>query len=190
MLSRIKGRQWHALKRSRIGKDSHAKFSSKSSTFMMSAGSHTEGESAAPPSFIERAKVSGANALLGQFTSGGGFDRSVSGLTIDRITDGSVKCSFPVQKGNSNAYGTVHGGCLATLVDVVGTLAILSRDPLKAGVSVDLNVSYCSASKIGNDLSIEGKLLKMGKRMAFTEVTFMEKGTNKIVATGRHTKAL
>ena len=44
-------------------------------------------------------------------------------------------------------------------------------DPTKAGVSVDLNVSFCAAAKVGCELQIEGTVLKMGRKLAFTEVT-------------------
>lgn len=94
-------------------------------------------------------------------------------------------------------------------------MALLSRDPTKPGVSVDINVSYCSAPKVGSMLDIEGRcdelwrlhmtprrVLKLGRSLGFTEVSIHSDGLHnphtacvlrcylgKLVATGRHTKA-
>ena len=82
----------------------------------------------------------------------------------------------------------MHGGAVSTIVDVVGTIALLSIDATKPGVSVDLNVSFATAAMASSTVQIEGKVLKMGKRLGFTTVDIRrEDGT--LVATGRHTKA-
>ena len=54
-------------------------------------------------------------------------------------------------------------GCLgshvipATLVDILGTMALLTINPLKPGVSIDINVNYLSAAKLGETLLLEGR---------------------------------
>ena len=56
-----------------------------------------------------------------------------------------------------------------------------------------MNTSFCSAAKIGSELEIEGRVLKSGKTLGFTQVdifVLQEGGSRKLVATGRHTKAL
>ena len=74
-------------------------------------------------SFIEAAKVKGANALLGRFIhKSNRFDRVLSGMTVERMGDGYVSCQLSVLEGIQNAYSTLHGGAISTLVDVVGTL--------------------------------------------------------------------
>ncbi len=142
-------------------------------------------------SFIDRARTAGANALLGQFINGcGRFDRVLEGMRVTEVSDGHAVCTLEVTEGISNSYGTLHGGATATIIDVVGTLAILCRDPLRAGVSVDLNASYLSPAKVGDTITITGRLLKLGGKLAFAEVTIVSQATGKLVATGRHTKAL
>ena len=138
--------------------------------------------------FIARAKSLGANALLGAFLHQGKFDQCMSKLTVVHIESGFVKCQMPVTKEVSNFFNTLHGGATSTLIDVVGTMAILSKDPLKPGVSVELNASFISAAQLGTNITIEGKLLKMGRKLAYTSVDlYSEEG--KLIATGRHTKA-
>jgi len=111
-------------------------------------------------SFIDKAKAFGANVLLGAFTHVGyRFDRVLGDLRVDKIDtkNGRVTCTMPVTAGVQNAYGTLHGGCVATLVDVVGTMALLAANPKKPGVSVDMSVSYVSAAKAGTDVIVEGR---------------------------------
>eukprot|EP00946_MAST-07B_sp_MAST-7B-sp1_P003381 g3381.t1 len=140
--------------------------------------------------FIEKAKLHGSNALLGAFVSSGKFDQAFTSLEIIQIEPGFVKCKMPVETATSNFYGTLHGGAAATLVDIVGTMAILSKDPLRAGVSTELNCSYISAAKINTDVIIEGRLHKIGRRVAFTSVDIFAEDGKTLVATGRHTKSL
>jgi acyl-coenzyme A thioesterase PaaI-like protein len=104
----------------------------------------------------------------------------------------------------------MHGGAIATAADVLGTMAVLSIDPTKPGVSIELNVSFMAAAKgksllshVGNgtpftcschvggeEVRIVARVLKMGKKIAFTEIEFFSKKTGALLAISRHTKAL
>ena len=42
-----------------------------------------------------------------------------------------------------NRYGTLHGGCIATIVDTVGTAALVTMSPI-SGVSLSISVDYLS----------------------------------------------
>ena len=53
------------------------------------------------------------------------FDQALSALNVETIGEGTVMCTMTVDKKVSNAYSTLHGGCSATLVDVVSTIAIV-----------------------------------------------------------------
>jgi acyl-coenzyme A thioesterase 13 len=149
------------------------------------------GEEEAPLGFIAKAKLHGVDSLLGKFSPlPEGFDRCLTHMTVDSIKDGVVICSLPVTKELANAYGTLHGGVTATLVDVVGTLALLSADPKRAGVSVDLNLSYLKPAKIGETVICTGTILKAGRSLGFAHVDVHRKSDGAAVATGRHTKFL
>ena len=78
-------------------------------------------------------------------------------MTITAIQDGHVTVSVSIEPNLLNSYGTVHGGATGTLIDIVGTLALLSRDVTKPGVTVELSASYTSSAKAGDTLRIEGK---------------------------------
>ncbi|PIO60542.1 hypothetical protein TELCIR_17959 [Teladorsagia circumcincta] len=56
-------------------------------------------------------------------------------------SEGRVKVEFEVTPAMTNPWGGLHGGCTATLVDVVTTAACLVTPRGKPGVSVDLHVT-------------------------------------------------
>lgn len=108
-------------------------------------------------------------------------------MHITTIGGGSVELTLEVNDGLANNFGTLHGGAIATIVDVVGTLALLSVDPHRAGVSVEMNQSFCAAAKVGDKLALTGTTLKYGKSLGFTQVE-VRASTGVLVAVGRHTK--
>ena len=58
----------------------------------------------------------------------------------------------------------------ATLVDVVGTMALLSRDAGRPGVSIEMSQTFCAAAKVGERVTVVGTVLKAGGRLGFTQV--------------------
>uniref|UniRef100_A0AC35F117 Thioesterase domain-containing protein n=1 Tax=Panagrolaimus sp. PS1159 TaxID=55785 RepID=A0AC35F117_9BILA len=126
-----------------------------------------------------------------------------------------IKYEFTVTKDVLNTIGTLHGGCLATVLDVcMGNLVYdgngITQQP---GVSVDLSVSYMNAVKLGETIIIEANMLKHGKKymnavkldetiiieantlkhgkkLAFLEAKVFRKSDNSIVAIGKQTLAI
>lgn len=153
-------------------------------------GGDGRGQARRDMSFISKVKAAGANALLGGFIiNEGRFDGCMKGLKVVEVGKGNVTAHLRVEKALENAYSTLHGGAICTIVDVVGTMAILSLDPTKPGVSIDLNVSFVAAAKADEEVVIKGDVLKMGKKLGFTEVRVESKEDGRLIATGRHTKA-
>lgn len=141
-------------------------------------------------SFIDRVKVHGANALLGYFTWTNGFDSCIKGLHVEKVEKGQVICRLEVTPNFLNSYGTLHGGAISVLTDIVGTMALLTENPLKPGVSIELSVSFMNAAKEKDMLQIVGKALKVGKTIGFTQVDFLRPSDGKLIASAKHTKAL
>ena len=149
-------------------------------------------------SFLARAAAANdSQALLGKFPSAGRFDATLADadLTTTKIGKDGVECTIQVTPGLTNNFGTLHGGATATLIDVVGTLALLGRDPMRPGVSVEMNQSVGAAAKEGETLHCYGTVLKSGKVLGFTEVEVRgepaaDGALGRLIATGRHTKFL
>jgi len=84
----------------------------------------------------------------------------------------------------------LHGGLSATLVDTISTLALTLPDGqnFSYGVSVNMDLSYMKAAKLGEEVLIEAKVLKRGRTLAFLEVELRNKATNELLVKGSHTK--
>ena len=116
-----------------------------------------------PDSFIARASANGVASLIGAFPTSDRFDASLSGLEIVSIDTetkkviGKFTVDVPVENSwreclptstfrstDAHTHGTdkLHGGATALLVDVFGTLALLTSDDTKPGVSLEMNQSY------------------------------------------------
>ena len=117
-----------------------------------------------------------------------GFDKALTGLRLVSVEDGCAVAEIEVSESVANLMGTLHGGAIATLVDDVGTVAIMSADrDGRPGVTTDLNVSYFAAAASGTTVTIEGRALKTGRTLAFVEVD-LKSAEGKLLAQGRMTK--
>ncbi|KAL6456907.1 hypothetical protein MHYP_G00338700 [Metynnis hypsauchen] len=128
--------------------------------------------------------------VLRVMVDGPGFDRVLKKVEILSASPGKLVCEMKVAEEHTNRLGTLHGGLTATLVDVVSTTAIMYSERGAPGVSVDMNITYMNAAKIGEDVLITAQVLKEGRTLAFATVDLINKTTGKIIAQGRHTKHL
>ena len=138
-------------------------------------------------SFIEAAARGGGSALVGPWVHRDGFDSKFEGMEVRAVGEEEAVATFTVGPTLCNAFGTLHGGAIATLVDIMGTLALLGRDSSRPGVSVDINVTYLSAGREGDRVTCVGRVNKIGRTLGFTEVR-ISGGDGKVIALGRHTK--
>ncbi|MGH0129355.1 UNVERIFIED_CONTAM: hypothetical protein FKN15_051242 [Acipenser sinensis] len=116
--------------------------------------------------------------------------RALTTVDLVSASPGKVVCELKVEEEHTNRGGTLHGGLTATLVDVISTTALLYTERGAPGVSVDMNITYMNAAKIGEDVLITAQVLKQGKTLAFATVDVTSKATGKLIAQGRHTKHL
>lgn len=120
-----------------------------------------------------------------------GFDRVLVGLELVEIGEGRVRASVVVTEALQNFFGKLHGGAIATLVDDIGTVAVVTADRYRrAGVTTDLHVSYLAAAEAGETVSIDAEVLRCGLNLAFVEVTLRSELRGDVLARGRMTKLL
>ncbi|CAO3647011.1 unnamed protein product [Cunninghamella echinulata] len=125
--------------------------------------------------------------VLRSFQSHGGYDSHVlPGLRIVNSEEGRVRAEFKVEKQHLNRLETVHGGLLATVVDIGGSLALASKGMFATGISTDINISYISGAKEGEIVTVDATCDKLGKTLAFTSVQISS--GDRLVAIGRHNK--
>ncbi|KAJ5942704.1 hypothetical protein N7516_002872 [Penicillium verrucosum] len=125
--------------------------------------------------------------------------RLLDNLRVTAARPGVVNFELDIQKQHTNRLNILHGGTIASMVDLGGSLAVASRGLFATGVSTDLNVTYLnSGGKVGDrilavclSLSIPHSITKrprlVGKTLAFTNIKFTDPNGH-IVARGSHTK--
>ena len=103
-------------------------------------------------------------------------------------SNGRVDFELDIHKDHTNRLQTIHGGTLASLVDLGGSLAVASTGRFATGVSTDLNVTYLApGGRPGDVLKGTAVCDKIGKTLAFTTVTFTN-SKGQLAARGSHTK--
>ena len=118
-----------------------------------------------------------------------GFEKALVGMTLDEVEAGTATIKLEVSDAVCNMVGTLHGGAIATLVDVAGTVAIMSQDrDGRPGVTTALNTSYFAAGRPGETVLAKATALKTGKTLAFVSVDLVEASSGKLLAQGRMTK--
>ncbi|GAB5591159.1 hypothetical protein Unana1_06059 [Umbelopsis nana] len=121
------------------------------------------------------------------------WDASINAnLTIIEARPNFLVYEFIVGETHVNGLGNLHGGCVATLIDLCSSLAILvSGEKMvpwrSAGISTELAVSYIAGAPEGAKLRVENELLRSGKTLAnlYTKI-YNESG--KLCYSGTHTK--
>ncbi|CAI7661969.1 unnamed protein product [Penicillium glandicola] len=92
--------------------------------------------------------------------------RLLNNLRVTAARPGVVNFELDIQKEHTNRLNILHGGTIASMVDLGGSLAVASRGLFATGVSTDLNV---------------------GKTLAYTNIKFTNPN-GLVVARGSHTK--
>ncbi|XP_063702377.1 acyl-coenzyme A thioesterase 13-like [Culicoides brevitarsis] len=118
-----------------------------------------------------------------------GYDRLMKNVVFTAGGSGNVTAELKVAAEHLNRGGGLHGGFIATLIDQVTTIGLMThpKNP-SPGVSVDLSVSYLKGAREGDDIVIDAKTLKSGANLAFTTCTLTNKKDGSIIAHGNHTK--
>ncbi|KAF7187868.1 putative esterase C31F10.02 [Pseudocercospora fuligena] len=109
-------------------------------------------------------------------------------LRVTAARPGTVNFELDIKKEHTNRLQILHGGTIASMVDLGGSLAVASRGLFATGVSTDLNVTYLnSGGKVGDRIRAEVTCDKFGKTLAYTSIKFMN-DKDELVARGSHTK--
>ena len=128
---------------------------------------------------------------LGELFAKVGFDRTLIGASILSAGAGRAEVRMSVGEEVGNYGGALHGGAIATLIDDVGSLAIITADrKARPGVSTDLSISYLAPALVGDTVLVSAQVLKVGKTLAFVTVDIRRESDKALVAQGRMTKHL
>ncbi|CAD5211290.1 unnamed protein product [Bursaphelenchus okinawaensis] len=119
------------------------------------------------------------------------FSKIVDKCSVISAEPNNLKVEFTVTEDLTNGWKTLHGGCTATLVDMITTMVLYTTDDEKVhpGVSVDMALSYYGPAQLGDKVIIDATIIRKGRTLAYTKADLYLKDSLKPVAFGTHTKA-
>ena len=101
---------------------------------------------------------------------------------VERLTADEIRVRLPYHDDYLRPGGTLSGPTLMGLADRATYLLILARiGPVALAVTTSLNINFL-AKPAPRDLLADGRLLKLGKRLAVAEVAMRSDGDETIVA--------
>jgi uncharacterized protein (TIGR00369 family) len=103
--------------------------------------------------------------------------------------EGVARIKLHYQDENSTVGKALHGGAIASLIDTTGAMAAWTTaeiaTPKYFGSTVGVTVNYLSGA-IGEDIIAEGRVLKRGKEIIYTDVRVTNEA-GKLLAQGNVT---
>ncbi len=95
------------------------------------------------------------------------------GIELVEAGEGYAKLRLRFQKENTTAADALHGGAIVSLIDTTGAMAAWTTAQIGTaryfGSTVAVSANYLSAV-IGEDCFAEGRVLKRGKEIIYTDV--------------------
>ncbi|KAK6264092.1 hypothetical protein QUC31_012218 [Theobroma cacao] len=110
--------------------------------------------------------------------------RALDGLRITHAQKGFIRCNFVVSNRASGVDGNWHVGAIATLMDVVGAVAVYSVAH-RVITSVDFSISYYSTAKIHEQVEVDAKVMANKGRLTQVMVEVRRKGNGELIASGK-----
>lgn len=102
------------------------------------------------------------------------------GLRVTAMENGRSTVVFDKTSELYNAFGGIHGGAIASLIDVACAMSIRSADPtIRGSATISLSISFIDSSS--GHLTAEGTLTRLGNTIAATEAKVTDE-TGKLVA--------
>lgn len=103
------------------------------------------------------------------------------GFRVERLEAGEARVRMPIDRLHLRPGGTVSGPAMMGLADYTMFAVVLSRIGVqKMAVTTNLNANFLRRPA-PRDLVAEGRLLKLGKRLAYGEVTIFTDGDDEPV---------
>jgi acyl-coenzyme A thioesterase 13 len=114
------------------------------------------------------------------------------GAELVEWTPGRVRWAITLGPQHANPGGVMHGGVVATLLDEAVANAVTSlrgREATRPNphLLLEMNVSFVAAARPGERLEVEGRVLRLGRQVAFAEAEARRLPGGELVAKGRFT---
>jgi acyl-coenzyme A thioesterase 13 len=131
-----------------------------------------------------------ADAVAGEHGQSA-FITLIGGRTED-VSAEVVRLALTLTEEHTNPNGVMHGGVITSLMDeaVGGVIAyVRGVEVMKTAPhsTVEMNVSFISGARPGDEVIVEARALKVGRSAAFGEAEARRRSDGAIIAKGRFT---
>lgn len=104
------------------------------------------------------------------------------GLKLETLKPGHVRARMPYKSDFVRPGGTISGPTMMALADFTMYVVVMSLiGRVELAVTTNLNINFLR-KPAPKDLVADGRMLKLGKRLAVMEVTIFSKGEKEPVA--------
>ena len=101
--------------------------------------------------------------------------------------EGFARLHMPVRPEHRNTVGYLHGGVIASLLDIAGALAgNHGRSRENVSVTINLNTSYLSPLR-GDSVTAEAELVRSTRSLFFAQSRVIDPEKNRLCATAMGT---
>ena len=129
-----------------------------------------------------------ANKLILHVLDKGHFHPSIQGVTVIDIAEDATRMTSQIKVLNEhlNRQGTLHGGCTASVVDLVTVANFMAHQSTQSlAPSVQLDVKFFAPALEGDLIEIHSSIIKPGKTLYFLQADLFNKTRdNKLIARG------
>lgn len=114
------------------------------------------------------------------------------GADVEEAREGYARLSLTLEHKHTNPNSVMHGGVVTTLLDETLAIAVAAMRGSEAvreqpHTAIEMNTSFLAAAREGDELVVEGRLLKSGRTVFFGEAEARRKSDGALVAKGRVT---
>ncbi len=95
------------------------------------------------------------------------------GVKVLEMKEGYCRISVDFKQELTRSGGILNGGVISTLADAAGGCAVLTANPGKNQVTVELNISFLRPIKTGPVIA-EGKVIKTGRSLSFADIRIFD----------------
>lgn len=115
--------------------------------------------------------------------------RELLGLRSGGAEDGGASVLLDAQERHVNPVGTIHGGVVATLLDVAMAEALSTVIPGRGSpVTVEMKLNFLQPARVGV-LVANARVRRRGRRLAVVHGEVVQDGNDELVAEGMGTFA-
>jgi uncharacterized protein (TIGR00369 family) len=109
------------------------------------------------------------------------------GFRLMTWKEGFVRLEMPVRDEHRNTVGYLHGGVIASLLDIAGAFAgSYGRSRDYVSVTINMSTNYLSPSR-SNSVIVEGELVRSTRSLFFAQSRLLDPENSRLCATATGT---